>query len=697
MADAYSSGGEYDDDFDQVDYRCVRSGLGRAPAPPGRRCAARRSPPSACSTRAQRVLNDATRVCGCIIPLCRRACATACALAWPAVCRAPAKPLQLGAPPAPLQHDTAPYQDTSSGTHGGLQGWGCAVQRVRLVKGWGATLHASFCCHAMLSTSPYPPGRPPTPHVDARVMPAGCPSAGYSLSVQAGKRKEPEVRAGFGAGGHTRCLGWVAGVAPHHSPLPSPPPPTYVHTRAYTATVHPHAWRSTPLPLHTHTYHTTRGAHRPFPPFRLQYGGQDQYQATAPAPAYGQQQQYADQQYQGPAPLATVPYDAYGPPAPKRQASTPGDSYAPSPPLAGAPAAASGPSCNCGVPAALRTSNSERNPGRQFYKCSKLPDACKYFQWADEPPKANGGGGAYGAPGGGGAVAYGPGAPYGSAPSGPYGGGSSSYGGGGAGVSNPYAPQAGVGGAYGSYAGSQPAAAPPGAVQPGGGPYGSTSGSGAYGYATPAGNAENPYGASAAAGGQGTKPVQCLCGIDCPVKTSNSANNPGERPPRGMPVFSLCPGAGVGRPQTQARLMGNPRVARLHAALFGVCLLGLSPRAARPSPDECRACVRACDRAHRGPQAASSLRAPRSARTPPAAASSSGPTSPRAAAAAGPAVAARPAAARATSATSANRRVGGPQAVWRCSCGGGGRIKQPSHASSRKLTWPGGGCHGPHA
>ncbi|KAG6724754.1 hypothetical protein I3842_03G272100 [Carya illinoinensis] len=45
------------------------------------------------------------------------------------------------------------------------------------------------------------------------------------------------------------------------------------------------------------------------------------------------------------------------------------------------------PVCSCGKEAALRISNTSRNPGRAFYGCplynkEGLPQ-CKYFKWAD--------------------------------------------------------------------------------------------------------------------------------------------------------------------------------------------------------------------------------------------------------------------------------------------------------------------------
>jgi DNA topoisomerase-3 len=53
------------------------------------------------------------------------------------------------------------------------------------------------------------------------------------------------------------------------------------------------------------------------------------------------------------------------------------------------------PNCDCGGPAATRTSNSARNPGRQFFSCSKpMGDEgrCNFFKWVDALAAAGGGG-----------------------------------------------------------------------------------------------------------------------------------------------------------------------------------------------------------------------------------------------------------------------------------------------------------------
>ncbi|GAX77550.1 hypothetical protein CEUSTIGMA_g4994.t1 [Chlamydomonas eustigma] len=51
------------------------------------------------------------------------------------------------------------------------------------------------------------------------------------------------------------------------------------------------------------------------------------------------------------------------------------------------------PKCMCGLPMPVKTSNSEKNPGRQFYTCPKDredPSRCKSFNWLDEPLKPAG-------------------------------------------------------------------------------------------------------------------------------------------------------------------------------------------------------------------------------------------------------------------------------------------------------------------
>ena len=51
-------------------------------------------------------------------------------------------------------------------------------------------------------------------------------------------------------------------------------------------------------------------------------------------------------------------------------------------------------SCNCGLPAAQRTSNTAKNPGRQFYCCSSgRGKGCDFFEWCSGPSPSGGGGG----------------------------------------------------------------------------------------------------------------------------------------------------------------------------------------------------------------------------------------------------------------------------------------------------------------
>jgi hypothetical protein len=66
----------------------------------------------------------------------------------------------------------------------------------------------------------------------------------------------------------------------------------------------------------------------------------------------------------------------------------------------GSPPAAPAPQC-CGKGrAVLRTSNTPKNPGRQFWCCPAPKEGgCGYFQWLDEPPRAGSGAGAAGAGG----------------------------------------------------------------------------------------------------------------------------------------------------------------------------------------------------------------------------------------------------------------------------------------------------------
>ncbi|KAJ1410706.1 Zinc finger, GRF-type [Sesbania bispinosa] len=43
--------------------------------------------------------------------------------------------------------------------------------------------------------------------------------------------------------------------------------------------------------------------------------------------------------------------------------------------------------CHCGRKAAIRTSNTQRNPGRAFYTCPRPKDDflnCNYFSWVED-------------------------------------------------------------------------------------------------------------------------------------------------------------------------------------------------------------------------------------------------------------------------------------------------------------------------
>eukprot|EP00877_Chromochloris_zofingiensis_P004470 jgi/Chrzof1/14023/Cz08g21140.t1 len=56
-------------------------------------------------------------------------------------------------------------------------------------------------------------------------------------------------------------------------------------------------------------------------------------------------------------------------------------------------AAGSNVMCPCGLPAVVRTSQSQKNPGRQFYKCPKaMGEQCDFFKWVDEVSHSPGGG-----------------------------------------------------------------------------------------------------------------------------------------------------------------------------------------------------------------------------------------------------------------------------------------------------------------
>ncbi|PNH05256.1 hypothetical protein TSOC_008496, partial [Tetrabaena socialis] len=182
------------------------------------------------------------------------------------------------------------------------------------------------------------------------------------------------------------------------------------------------------------------------------------------------------------------------------------------------------PLCQCNEACIRRVSNTGKNPGRGFFKCPKPQgEQCRYFKWEDELGAAAGGTqtasnvGAYGA----GAGAYDGGG------GGAYGGGA--YGGPPAAAVNPY-----VANPYGVGGGATPPAANPyggpaaydagGAAGGGGGTWGSGGG---------ADPAAAPPGAGPEGGGT-EEYVKCMCGVDCPVKTSNSAANPGRQ-------FWACP------------------------------------------------------------------------------------------------------------------------------------------------------------
>lgn len=179
------------------------------------------------------------------------------------------------------------------------------------------------------------------------------------------------------------------------------------------------------------------------------------------------------------------------------------------------------PPCQCGQPCVRRVSNTGKNPGRAFFKCPKPQgEQCNYFKWEEElgavgAVQANkvsygsetAGGGIYGGSGG----SYSGGAPIGFGHN-PY-------------ASNPYtASQA----ASSSVAPVNPYVS----EAPGSGAY--RGGAGAYGGGGVGAEGGAGLAKSAVHGSAGDEYVKCLCGIDCPVKTSNSANNPGRQ-------FFACP------------------------------------------------------------------------------------------------------------------------------------------------------------
>ncbi|KAG2449310.1 hypothetical protein HYH02_005466 [Chlamydomonas schloesseri] len=188
--------------------------------------------------------------------------------------------------------------------------------------------------------------------------------------------------------------------------------------------------------------------------------------------------------------------------------------------------AASGPNgepvpCACGEPAVRRVSNSANNPGRAFFKCAKgIGQQCKFFKWEDELAAGGGtqGGGGAGAGGYGGGARGGAASMYGSTGAGA-GGGARPYGN----ASNPYA-------AGGGSSGSQAVSS----SGPGGGSRagGAWDGAAAAPHMGAYGDPNAPPEAEGAAGEQ--EVVKCGCGEPCPVKTSNSANNPGRQ-------FFACP------------------------------------------------------------------------------------------------------------------------------------------------------------
>ncbi|GLI63788.1 hypothetical protein VaNZ11_006870 [Volvox africanus] len=226
-------------------------------------------------------------------------------------------------------------------------------------------------------------------------------------------------------------------------------------------------------------------------------------------------------------------YDAYQQPASKRATSaTPGLPHAVSLPYnsTGNGAVTGGvdvnysnpqtnlaPSCQCGQPCTRRVSNTGKNPGRAFFKCVKPQnEQCGYFKWEDElgsggeggatqTSRSGYGGGGTGAHNGGeGANGCGGGSAYSGAIGG---GGHNPY------VTNPYANS--------QVASSSGLPANQYIAQAAGGTAAYEGGAGAQN-------------STEKAGAEGDEFVKCMCGIDCPVKISNSANNPGRQ-------FFACP------------------------------------------------------------------------------------------------------------------------------------------------------------
>ncbi|EFJ49089.1 hypothetical protein VOLCADRAFT_104521 [Volvox carteri f. nagariensis] len=241
----------------------------------------------------------------------------------------------------------------------------------------------------------------------------------------------------------------------------------------------------------------------------------------------------------------TIPasYDYQGNGATSLSAADGGDSSSPNP-------QSNAPSCQCGQPCIRRVSTTGKNPGRAFFKCAKPQgDQCNFFKWEDE--LGSGGGatqasrGAYG-----GGDAYGGGGPYGAV--GSAGAGQNPY------VVNPYA-------------GSQAAST----SGPTANPYtGQGVGSVAY-----SGGAGGPAGAGEDVAG-GNDYVKCMCGVDCPVKTSNSANNPGRQ-------FYACPKMrDVGRASQaalRAEMMWDMIRAQHNPAASAQCCMRTIPHAADSS------------------------------------------------------------------------------------------------------------------